>query len=118
MTKIKNINGAPQHIANCKCGSWLKHWKKHSGRKCPTFCIVCVPDCLDKVTVGALVQKVNDSDTKWYIAPLCENHAATPNTEFSIYNTWPLIEVECVEVCETDFFSNKKQTAIDTKNVI
>jgi len=115
MAKIKNINGTAQHTIICRCGSWLKHWEKYSARKCPTFCIVCVPDCLDKATVGAFVQKVNDSDDKWYIAPLCESHAATPNTEFIIYNTWPLIEVKGIEACEADFFLNQQQVITNTK---
>ena len=28
--KVKNLNGTSQRT--CKCGSWLKHWEKFSGR--------------------------------------------------------------------------------------
>ncbi|HXU28853.1 MAG TPA: hypothetical protein VN698_16605, partial [Bacteroidia bacterium] len=74
MAKIKNINGTPQHQTTCKCGSWLNHWTKNGGGIPPTFCIVCAPDCLEKATVGALVQKTNITDNRWYIAPMCETH--------------------------------------------
>ena len=109
MAKIKNINGVAQHTTNCNCGNWLNHWEKHSGRKCPTFCIVCVLDCLDKAAVGALVQKANDTDDRWYIAPLCQTHAASKNAEFIIYNTWPLIEIKGNELCGAEILNLKKK---------
>jgi hypothetical protein len=96
--KIKNINAHPASKVNCKCGSWLKHWQNYGGGNRPVFCIVCNPDCLEKATVGAHVQKPNDD--KWYIAPLCVLHAADSEAVLTIAPTWPLVEADTETTCE------------------
>ncbi|MEO0037174.1 MAG: hypothetical protein RIQ59_385 [Bacteroidota bacterium] len=68
MTKIKNINGTTDNT--CKCGSWLKHWEKFSG-KSSNYC--SEKTCTQKELVGAHVQKTT-SDMSWYIIPLCKAH--------------------------------------------
>ena len=45
------------------------------------------------------MQKSNATDDKWYIAPLCKAHSKISDAEFSIYNTWPLIEITGDEAC-------------------
>lgn len=71
MASVKNINGTSNN--NCKCGSWLKHWKIFSGRTA-NYC--SEKSCLQKTDlVGAHVQKTT-SDTNWYIIPLCKTHNA------------------------------------------
>ena len=65
---VKNVNGTSQNT--CKCGSWLDHWKKFSG-KTAQYC--SEKTCTNKPEVGAHVQK-NTSDSSWYIVPLCNEH--------------------------------------------
>jgi|SRR6185437_4031905 len=101
--KIKNIKHHSQGLCTCKCGctTWLQHWEKQSGRKPPTFCIISTPDCLEKTSTAAFVQKTGDDTNAWYLAPLCQTHSTHKNTEFIVYNTWPLIEItgnDCI--CE------------------
>jgi len=100
MARIKNINGTPLHTYSCNCDSWLQHWENNGGGQRPTFCIISHPDCLGKATKAAFVQKANTSDDKWYLAPVCNAHYNSPNTEFTVYDTWALIEVDPVAVCE------------------
>lgn len=70
MAIITNINGTS--VKNCKCGTWLNHWKNFSRQKAPFQCPVF--GCLNKELVGAHVQKGNSTDRKWYIVPLCQEH--------------------------------------------
>ncbi|HXD92941.1 MAG TPA: hypothetical protein VNX01_06980 [Bacteroidia bacterium] len=97
MGKIKNISGNKKKPNTHNCQTWIEYWEKQSGRKPPTFCIVSTPDCLEKASVGALVQKVNVTDGKWYVAPLCQTHSNHYNAEFIVYNTWPLVEINTIE---------------------
>lgn len=90
MAKVKNINGTSDN--NCKCGSWLEHWKKFANRT-PTYC--SEKSCLGKDLVGAHVQK-DTSDMSWYIVPLCQTHNKSKDT---------------LDVGETTLVSaNKKET--------
>lgn len=73
MSKITNINGTSENTTQCKCGSWINHWKKYNGgQSVPTYC----PEtsCLEKELIGAHVQKANSTDKDWYIVPLCQKH--------------------------------------------
>jgi hypothetical protein len=63
---VKNLHGTTWK--NCKCGSWLAHWKKFS-RSSVSTCTAS--DCQKKVEVGAHVIKHNSTDSKHYIVPLC-----------------------------------------------
>lgn len=67
--KIKNINGTSG--LQCKCGSWLDHWKKHS-KQTANYC--SEKGCLSAPEVGAHIQKDSSNDTSWYIVPLCHKH--------------------------------------------
>lgn len=68
--QVKNINGTSER--DCKCGSWLEHWKKFSRAALPSWC--CEKSCISKPTLGAHVQKDDPSDRGWYIVPLCDEH--------------------------------------------
>ncbi len=68
--KVKNINGTSGY--NCKCGSWLEHWKNFGGKSIPTYC--SEKSCTNKPEVGAHVQKDVSYDNSWYIIPLCSKH--------------------------------------------
>jgi hypothetical protein len=68
--KVKNIKGTSDN--NCKCGSWLDHWKKFSGTTLSSYCSEKL--CTQKPEVGAHVQKDSATDSAWYIVPLCKSH--------------------------------------------
>ncbi len=72
--KVKNINGTSQN--NCKCGSWLKHWEKFSGRKAYSC---SAEGCYGIEIVGAHVQKDSLYDSNWYIVPFCYSHNRSVN---------------------------------------
>jgi len=79
-TKVKNLNGTSDN--DCpKCGTWLKHWEKLSGKTADEC--AC---CSQKATVGAHVQKAESDNNKWYIVPLCKKCNGKSSTEeFNVY---------------------------------
>ena len=83
--KVKNINGGRQN--SCKCGTWLDHWAKISGRPLPQHCSEA--RCMAKPVLGAHVQKDSSTDTDWYIIPLCVKHS---------------IRAESLEIADTTTF--------------
>ena len=94
MITIKNINGTTDNI--CKCGSWLKHWKKFSGQKI-LFCIES--SCTGYNLVGAHVQKANSTDHTWYIIPLCKEHSKSKG-EIEVLNDYTFVSANKQETCE------------------
>ena len=92
--KIKNISGTSQN--KCTCGSWLKHWEKFSGQS-TTYCPA--KSCLKKDLVGAHVQKVDSSDNKWYIYPLCTTHNQSTG-ELEVSDSYKLVSANKKETCE------------------
>lgn len=92
--KLKNINGTSDN--SCRCGSWLDHWKKHSGQSvhiCP------VAYCLKKAEVGAHVQKHSSSDNSWYIVPLCKSHNAEKGKSVDVIGTVTLVSANVGQTC-------------------
>jgi len=73
MIKVKNVTGSSKVSPNPPIGyiSWLDYWEKNA-RQTATRCgaIDCKRPGRNNL-VGAHVQKVYDSDKKWYIVPLC-----------------------------------------------
>lgn len=69
MTKVENINGTSD--TECKCGSWIQHWKNFSIQTA-TYC--SEESCIETDLEGAHVQKANSTDQSWYIVPLCGKH--------------------------------------------
>lgn len=77
--KIKNIKGSSKVSPNPPHGydSWLDYWEKNFGWSFdPTKYYKC-PSCgrlfLRKKFDGCHVQKVDSTDQKWYIIPLCDS---------------------------------------------
>lgn len=94
--KLKNINGTSE--SDCKCGSWLDHWKKFSGQVVPSYCPA--RRCQEEELVGAHVQKGGDStDKKWYIFPLCQKHNKHTG-ELDVSDSWNLVSANKQETCE------------------
>ena len=92
MPRVKNIYGASGNT--CKCGGWLKHWENYSG-KAANYCSEI--KCIEEDVVGAFVQKVNSSDTNWYIVPLCKIHN-TSKADLDVVGT--LVSANQKETCE------------------
>lgn len=91
---ITNIKGTEDK--NCKCGSWLDHWKNFSGNPLPKFCPE--KNCIGKDLVGAHVLKFGSTDKKTYIVPLCSRHNLSTGS-ISIYDSVALVSANVSETC-------------------
>lgn len=82
MVKVKNLHG---HIDCTCCDSWIKHWSKHTNNNILGifYCRCCKKFTADPV--GGHVIKVNSTDKKRYIVPLCKacNNASNED-EFDV----------------------------------
>lgn len=79
--KIKNITGSSKVSAKPKrFDSWLQFWEHFAGQTLTRdeqwVCPACGKSVLGSNFDGCHVQKVDSTDQKWYIAPLCDacNH--------------------------------------------
>lgn len=77
-TTVKNLKGTGDEKCTC-CDSWLDHWVNNTGTKNPD----CAA-CSKKADVGGHVKKVDSTDGKHYIIPLCSSHNATDG-EYTAY---------------------------------
>lgn len=93
--RIRNINGTSQR--DCKCGSWLQHWKNFSKQSLPLFCPVV--QCYEKPEVGAHVQRDVLFDNNWYIIPLCKNHNAKRGETLTVRDDIKLVSANVNETC-------------------
>ncbi len=93
MAKIKNINGTS--ALKCKCGTWLGHWKKHSGQSA-YFC--SEKTCINTSLVGAHVKKAESLDNNWYIVPLCVAHNFSVGT-LEISDSVKLVSANVSNTC-------------------
>lgn len=76
---VKNVNGTSD--TNCKCGTWLKHWEKFSGKSA----VLCsASNCFGFAEIGAHVQKAEGNDNSWYIVPFCKLHNNQRSGEVSL----------------------------------
>ncbi len=92
--KVNNINGTSDN--SCRCGTWLEHWKKFTGRSLPATCPELT--CAQKPEVGAHVQKDSSTDKSWYIVPLCKKHNAETGKSLNIADT-PLASANVAATC-------------------
>lgn len=92
--KVNNINGTSPNA--CKCGSWLDHWVKFSGRALPSYCAEAT--CRKGPEVGAHVQKDSVTDKAWYIVPLCTGHNKTAKS-LDIMDSTVLVSANVSETC-------------------
>jgi len=68
--RVKNLKGTSE--LSCKCGTWLRHWERRTGRDA-AICLV-VPCKQQSDLVGAHVIKVGSKDKNRYIVPMCQAH--------------------------------------------
>jgi hypothetical protein len=94
--KVRNINGTSQ--TNCKCGSWLDHWKKYSGEAVGSYCKEV--KCTKPPEVGAHVQKDDGSDNAWYIVPLCNEHNNKRGETIELMSGTKLVSANKQETCD------------------
>jgi hypothetical protein len=92
--QVRNINGTTD--TNCKCGSWLQHWKNFSGVRLGEHCYE--KTCLEKPEVGAHGQKENDNS--WYIIPLCTKYNNRRGESIELINGAVLVSANKQETCE------------------
>lgn len=70
MEFIKNINNV--FIPRCASTTWYEHWEKASQQ----WLICCAEQtCTKPISQGALVQKAEENNNKWYVVPLCKMHS-------------------------------------------
>jgi len=92
---VINNNGTSD--TDCKCGSWLEHWKNYSGQAIPYLC--CEKSCAGTNLVGAHVQIDNSKDNNWYIVPLCKKHNASTE-ELELFEGTALAPANKKKTCE------------------
>ncbi|NTW87610.1 MAG: hypothetical protein HGB26_00450 [Desulfobulbaceae bacterium] len=93
--QVRNINGTSDN--NCKCSSWLEHWKIFSGKYVPVYCPVS--GCTETPTVGAHVQKDNALNNNWYIIPLCKTHNGKKGETLTVDDSTTLAPANVSETC-------------------
>jgi hypothetical protein len=91
--KVNHINGTSGNT--CKCGSWLRHWRKHGGSLPQSYC--AEKSCMKTQEVGAHVQK--DSDSSWYIVPLCQGHNAQTGSSIELMDGTTLVRANVSLTC-------------------
>ena len=79
---VKSIKGTAVHSCSC-CESWRDHWTKHTGFT-PAWCRGCRAKLPAEDLVGGHVVKVNSSDRRWYIVPLCSACNNSDPFEFEV----------------------------------
>ena len=82
----------------CQCGNWLQHWKVRS-RGIVRLCVV--EDCCNFDLVGSHIQKVDSTDKKIYIIPLCKEHSESTEV-MEIFNDVILISANVKTECRTN----------------
>jgi hypothetical protein len=94
MATVKNIKGTSDN--DCKCRSWLNHWKNFSGQKLSDYC--SEEKCINPPTVGAHVQRDTITDNNWYIVPLCDKHNKAVSS-MNIVNSVVLVLANKAKTC-------------------
>lgn len=80
--KVINLNGTSRFNVPSGYSSWIEYWEAVTGLKAS---ICSAAGCFNKSDlVGAHVQKVNSSDKKMYIVPLCRG-CNQRTDEFDVY---------------------------------
>lgn len=97
---VKSLKTGPNHPKpTCSCNSWLDHWEKNRGLTAG-HCRACRLDKPHSSLLGGHVIKVDSSDQKWYIVPLCSSCNNKDPFVFSLYNSDDLISADSSQ-CKT-----------------
>jgi hypothetical protein len=92
---VRNVSGTSDDA--CACGSWLTHWAKFGGQTIPNWCPEV--NCVSKTEVGAHVQSATPGDDRWYIVPLCREHASQVGQDVTISDAIRLVSANVSETC-------------------
>lgn len=90
---VKNIHGTGER--KCKCGSWLAHWEKGSG-KTAKYC--CVKNCGSSADVGGHVLLGNAGQSH-YIVPLCNSHNLENGAVLDVFDGVNPVSANVSETC-------------------
>lgn len=95
--RVRNLNGSGEQFPKpvCPCLTWIEHWninKYPKQDKKAGFCRGCKAKTSD--LVGGHVIKINSSDRKRYIVPLCSSCNNTKNLEFEVKES-DLVSANC-----------------------
>jgi len=93
--RLNNLNCTKS--TDCKCGSWLEHWKQFSAQSLPDFC--AEKKCLNPPTLGAHVQKDSLRDRRWYIVPVCEEHFEKTGASLEVPEAVAVVSADVTETC-------------------
>jgi hypothetical protein len=93
--RVKNINGTSDNT--CRCGSWLKHWKRFGGAVPYSYC--AESSCRGSQEVGAHIQIEGSADGSWYIVPLCSSHNAKTGGSFGLMDGTTLVSANVAQTC-------------------
>ena len=89
----KNKNGTASR--HCKCGTWIDHWRRFSGRSWPDEC--SVDGCTKTAKLGAHVYSSSVSGE--YIVPMC-NSCNKQGNEFDLNVGVTAVSANRSETCE------------------
>lgn len=92
--RVKNKGGTSGR--NCKCGSWINHYKNFSTGS-TLYC--SVKNCYERATVGAHIVLADSLDKSEYIVPFCDSHNQQFDGVFEIGDT-DLAPANRSETCE------------------
>jgi hypothetical protein len=94
---VKIIINQNIKTGKCRCGDNFLHWKKFGHqdiRRCP------VSECSGIDLQGMFVKKVNSTDEKTYIIPLCSEHAKSEEA-FDVIDAIKFVNSDFNKTCGT-----------------
>lgn len=94
---VKHIRGSSEVSPKCKCGSWIKHWEKFSGKTRDKCSVV---GCTEAAMKGAHIKIVDGTISSWYIMPVCESHNPPTNNEATVKSNTVFVPVRKDLTCE------------------
>jgi hypothetical protein len=103
--RVKNLNAAARK--GCNSGTWLTHWEKESGQNA----FLCfVKDCINRPSVGGLVQKDSPIDEGWFVLPLCDDCNKRTGQDLDIWDGATL--VSAVEMRVTPIVPDSRRVRV------
>ena len=94
--EVQHIKGSSR-LPKCKCGSWIKHWEKFSGKTRDKCSVV---GCTEDAMKGAHIEFVDGNISRWYIMPVCESHNPPTNEEVTVKSNTVFVPVRKDLTCE------------------
>ncbi len=92
---VHNLNGTSEN--KCKCGSWILHWEKISGKSRPQHCVVV--GCTNTPEFGGHVQK-RTGTASWFIIPICRSCNGKLGEDLEVQASTEFVSANKAETCE------------------